>query len=57
MSGGDQVLHTWNEVKVDGRWVTVDTTWDSVDGEEFFDKDPATFAKRHVATEGVLSDY
>jgi transglutaminase-like putative cysteine protease len=57
VSKDDQGPHAWNEISVDGRWVTIDTTWDAVDGEEFFDMDPTIFAKTHVASEGVLSDY
>lgn len=51
--------HAWNEVKVDGRWVAQDTTWDagSVDfvkktfqfrpQRKYFDPSPEEFAKDH----------
>lgn len=51
--------HAWNEVKVDGRWVAQDTTWDagSVDfvkktftfrpGRKYFNPSPEEFAKDH----------
>ena len=51
--------HAWNEVKVDGRWVAMDTTWDagSVDFVrktftfaprlKYFDPTPEEFAKDH----------
>ncbi|WP_188646651.1 transglutaminase domain-containing protein [Marinithermofilum abyssi] len=56
--------HAWIEVKVDGRWLTMDPTWGSgyLDGSgkfvkryttEYFDPNPAVFSKTHTRT-GVL---
>ncbi|NLO24608.1 MAG: transglutaminase domain-containing protein, partial [Clostridiales bacterium] len=55
--GWDAQLHAWNELYADGRWVTVDTTWDAgyiKEGkfvasptEKYFDPDTEEFAKTH----------
>ena len=49
--------HAWVEVKVDGKWLTMDPTWGAGYVEEetfvakytedYFEPDPATFAKTH----------
>lgn len=49
--------HAWNEVLINGRWLTVDVTWDAGhldDGRfsrefsrDYFDPDPARFALTH----------
>ena len=51
--------HAWNEVKIDGRWMNQDTTWDAggVDfntrkftkavKQQYFDPKPEVFAKDH----------
>ena len=56
--------HAWNEVKVDGKWITVDNTWDSgyiKDGsfvadlnDEYFNCSPATLARTHSGAEDKL---
>lgn len=59
--------HAWNEVYVDGRWVIVDTTWDSLnkyengefsDGESishlYFDANLEFFSKNHKILEYSL---
>ncbi len=53
--------HGWTEVKVDGSWLVMDTTWDAghIDGDRFvrdfsrkyFDPDPAVFARDHIREE------
>ncbi|MFC4075586.1 transglutaminase domain-containing protein [Salinithrix halophila] len=56
--------HAWVEVKVDGRWLTMDPTWGSgyIDGNDrfvrryttkYFDPKPGEFAKTHTRT-GVM---
>jgi hypothetical protein len=52
--------HAWNEIYIDGRWVTEDTTWDAggvnfqtqqftpMLSETYFDPDPAMFAQTHT---------
>jgi transglutaminase/protease-like cytokinesis protein 3 len=54
--------HAWNEVWAEGRWITLDATWDSggLDSvshvfkpkltEEYFDPSPGTFALDHYKT-------
>lgn len=52
-----QPNHAWNEVLINGRWITVDVTWDAGhldDGRfsrefsrDYFDPDPARFALTH----------
>ncbi|MGQ9512967.1 stalk domain-containing protein [Thermodesulfitimonas sp.] len=52
-----QPNHAWNEVLVNGRWITVDVTWDAGhldDGRfnrefrrDYFDPDPTRFALTH----------
>lgn len=56
---GERTNHAWNEVWVDGRWVTMDVTWDSgvVDmstgrfvrefSRKYFDPRPEVFALDH----------
>ncbi len=49
--------HAWNEVSADGRWVSLDTTWDSgyvrdnrfvaAPSSRFFNPDPQVFALTH----------
>jgi hypothetical protein len=56
--GWSAQLHAWNELYVDGRWITVDTTWDAgymKEGEfiaspsdKYFDPDTKEFAKTHL---------
>ena len=56
-SGWGAQLHAWNELYADGRWVTVDTTWDAgyiKEGrfvasptDKYFDPDTEEFAKTH----------
>ena len=57
-----QYSHAWNQVYVDGKWLTMDTTWDAGglhgDGkfhfrlsQEFFDPTPDDFALSHRATD------
>nr|WP_269438229.1 transglutaminase-like domain-containing protein [Phosphitispora fastidiosa] len=53
--------HGWTEVKADGRWLVMDTTWDAgyIEGdrfvrdfsEKYFDPDPAEFARDHIREE------
>lgn len=54
----NNVNHAWNEVYIDGRWITQDTTWDAgyLDmknnfvrrvRQKYFDPDPIEFAKTH----------
>lgn len=65
----EPINHAWNEAWVDGRWVTLDTTWGSQNtyagGEYFpgktrdmyFDPDPAVFALDHkIARRGEYFD-
>ena len=42
--------HEWNEVLVDGRWVTVDTTWDAgkTPNEHYFDPSADVLAQDHT---------
>ena len=40
-------FHAWNEAFVDGRWIVLDTTWDNVFAQKFFDPTPALFGKDH----------
>jgi hypothetical protein len=40
-------LHAWNEAFVDNRWIIMDTTWDNVYGEKYFDPSAKLFAKDH----------
>jgi len=60
----DGVRHAWVEVKVDGRWLTMDPTWGSgylnANGwfvkrytPKYFDPSPAEFRKTHTRT-GVM---
>lgn len=60
----DGIRHAWVEVKVDGRWLTMDPTWGSgylnsngwfikKYNPEYFDPDPAEFRKTHTRT-GVM---
>lgn len=63
VDGWDAQLHAWNELYTDGRWVTIDTTWDAgyiKEGrfiaslsEKFFDPDSDEFAKTH-RTESIM---
>ena len=56
--------HAWNEVNVDGRWVIIDTTWDSHNklksgkwekgsgiSHLFFDANLRFFSQNHKITE------
>ena len=56
--------HAWNEAYVDGRWVIVDTTWDSFNRYEngerikseknsrlYFDANPEAFSQNHKIIE------
>jgi len=53
-------LHAWNEVMVDGRWVSMDTTWDAgyvkdnqfvpALSKKYFDPKADVFALSHAAT-------
>lgn|GEM_PF-6002286 len=59
--------HAWNEAYVDGRWIIIDTTWDSknryVKGEyiksefssKYFDISDEDFAKNHYITSRYIS--
>ncbi|OAB32703.1 hypothetical protein PMSD_17180 [Paenibacillus macquariensis subsp. defensor] len=50
--------HAWNQAYVDGKWITLDTTWDAIsyeDGKkvsdmkrEYFNPDPTIFASSHT---------
>jgi transglutaminase-like putative cysteine protease len=64
--GNLQGAHAWNEILIDGRWVTEDTTWDAgyVTNakvfkfkltERYFDPSAKTFAENHLREE-VSSD-
>ena len=56
---GNSQMHAWNEVLVEGRWITVDTTWDAGDvnfakqtfsrhpNRQYYDPAPNTFALSH----------
>lgn len=28
---GEEIIHAWNRVKIDGQWLVVDTTWDDIE--------------------------
>ena len=53
--------HGWTEVKIDGRWLVMDATWDAgyIEGdrfirefsEKYFDPDPGEFARDHIREE------
>jgi hypothetical protein len=57
--GGEDELHAWNQVWVDGRWLSFDVTWNSgyvEDGRfvarfsrDYFDPPAAVFARTHRA--------
>lgn len=57
-------LHAWNEVYADGRWVSLDTTWDAGYIKDsnfvarattrFFNPEEQTFAKTHLASNRTL---
>ncbi|HSW10048.1 MAG TPA: stalk domain-containing protein [Bacillota bacterium] len=57
--GGEDELHAWNQVWVDGRWLSFDVTWNSghvEDGRfvarfsrDYFDPPEAAFARTHRA--------
>lgn len=62
--GTDEQNHAWNEVYIDGRWIIVDTTWDSqnkyengefIDGGEishlYFDANLEFFSSNHKILE------
>jgi transglutaminase/protease-like cytokinesis protein 3 len=62
------VEHEWNEVQIDGKWIPIDTTWDSVyfhDGNDqkfpksyqthFFNPDLSTFDVDHRTVESEAS--
>lgn len=61
--------HAWNEAYVNGRWVILDTTWDSnneyLDGEtkkskssdKYFDIDLKIFSETHAYWESEFFDY
>jgi Transglutaminase-like superfamily len=48
--------HEWNEVFVDGRWVTVDTTWDAgkTPNEHYFDPSADVLAQDHTKLESSV---
>jgi len=53
--------HGWTEVKIDGRWLVMDATWDAgyIEGnrfvrefsEKYFDPDPDEFTRDHIREE------
>ncbi|OPX87206.1 MAG: hypothetical protein A4E53_02584 [Pelotomaculum sp. PtaB.Bin104] len=54
--------HAWNEVLIEGRWVTMDTTWDAGGvnqnnnfvfrfSRKYYDPRPEDFAKDHIKLE------
>ena len=51
-SGGSPVAHTWNVVKLEGKWYHIDFTWDKpVNGKSsktFFLKGNTTMSKDHI---------
>ncbi len=47
--------HAWNEVKVDGRWVAMDTTWDA--GSVNFAKKTFTFAPRQKYFDPTAAEF
>ncbi|UWG96982.1 transglutaminase-like domain-containing protein [Dehalobacter sp. DCM] len=57
-------LHAWNEVNVDGEWLSVDTTWDAgyiknskfvvASTSKYIGMNPATFNKTHQLTKVTL---
>lgn len=63
--GWEAQRHAWNEVMVDGQWISVDSTWDAgyiQDGSfiasysnEYFNADAATFTSTHG--EGIEKFY
>ncbi|HNX29584.1 MAG TPA: transglutaminase domain-containing protein [Syntrophomonadaceae bacterium] len=67
INGGDgweDQKHAWNEVQIEGEWITIDNTWDAgyikngsfvaALSDEYFDSDPATFALSHTGKEDKL---
>ena len=69
MFSGIKSHHVWNEAFVNGRWVILDTTWDSKNiyrdgeiikeksGDQYFDIDLKTFSKTHVYWNSEFFDY
>lgn len=63
-NSGEYIGHAWNEVYIDDRWITQDTTWDAGGvtrngkfmfqlDHKYFDPDPKVFKKTHVKEEEV----
>lgn len=56
--------HAWNEVNINGRWISVDTTWDAgyiksksfvkAPTNKYFNVDAETFSKTHKVTSVTL---
>lgn len=63
-NSGEYIGHAWNEVYIDDRWITQDTTWDAGGitkygkfmfqlDHKYFDPDPKMFKKTHFKEEEV----
>jgi hypothetical protein len=62
--GSAPQLHAWNQVYADGRWVTLDATWDAgyirdgrfvaAPSDRYFDPSPEFFAQTHSAASVTL---
>lgn len=62
--GWEPQLHAWNEVLADGRWVSLDATWDAgyirdnqfvaAPSTKYFDPDAKVFAKTHQVSSYTL---
>lgn len=51
---GKDELHMWNQVKIDGLWYNLDTTWNDngeMTGYDYFNLDDETLFKSHTASE------
>ena len=56
--------HAWNEAFVDGKWISIDTTWDAgyikdkkfviASNDKYFNMDKQSFAKTHKVTSVTL---
>lgn len=63
-AGWDAQLHAWNEIMVDGNWVTVDATWNAgfiqngafvaAPSKKFFNPDVTLLASTHSRTNSTL---
>lgn len=57
-SSGIEVAHTWNIVKLDGKYYYVDITWDDTSGtSDFFVRPRGEFEKSHKAGDEYPEDF